>query len=53
VHDGKIQPLMARDDFAPDYRDVPFEEALQSMIAVLQESAAKGWEPANLPKPKA
>jgi len=42
VEDGKLRPLVTRDDFAPDYRGIALKEAVQSMMAILQKSPAKG-----------
>jgi hypothetical protein len=38
IEDGRLRPLVTREDFAPDYRGRSFQEAVQSMLAVLQKS---------------
>jgi hypothetical protein len=41
VESGALQPLMARDDFAPEYRGVLLQDAVQAMLGILRGSASK------------
>jgi hypothetical protein len=40
IIEGRIMPLVARDDFAPEYRNVTLSEAMKSMLAILQARVA-------------
>lgn len=39
IKDGRVIPLNARDDFAPEYRNVALSDAVDSMIATLRAQA--------------
>jgi hypothetical protein len=36
VEDGRVNPLMSREDFAPEYRGRDYREAVESMLIVLR-----------------
>lgn len=42
VDRGRIEPLMSREDFAPEYRGLSLQDAEHSMLAILRRSPNGG-----------